>query len=174
MKEVIRDTPDEPNIIFWQSILSLIEKDTIKADQYIEKIVTFRKASSVSDADIAGELASNYSDLGMPDLAEKYFRKALTLSPENPGIMFAFARFLNDNNRKLNEVPELMDKALNLASGKIEYYNYLDTKGWSFYKQGRYQEALEILERTFKEAPFPNYSIKSHLDEVKNAVAQHI
>ena len=88
--------------------------------------------------------------------------------------MFAFARFLNDNNRKLNEVPELMDKALKLAPGKIEYYNYLDTKGWSFYKLGRYQEALKILEKTFNEAPFPYYSIKSHLDEVKNAVGQRM
>jgi tetratricopeptide (TPR) repeat protein len=174
IKEVVRDTPDEPNIIFWQSILSLTEKDTIKAAQYIEKIVTIRKSNSVSDADIAGELASNYSDLGIQDKAEEYFRKALTLAPENPNTMFAFARFLNDNNRKLNEVPELMDKALKLAPGKIEYYNYLDTKGWSFYKLGRYQEALKILEKTFSEAPFPYYSIKSHLDEVKNAVGQRM
>jgi hypothetical protein len=28
-------------------------------------------------------------------------------------------------------------------------YNYLDTKGWGLYKQGKYQEALNILQKSW-------------------------
>ena len=28
-------------------------------------------------------------------------------------------------------------------------YNYLDTKGWGLYKQGKYKEALDILQKSW-------------------------
>jgi tetratricopeptide (TPR) repeat protein len=63
-----------------------------------------------------------------------------------------------------------MDKAMKLAPDTYDYYNYLDTKGWGLYKQGRYLEALEILQRTCDSIPFPIYRIKSHLEEIKKVV----
>ncbi len=64
-----------------------------------------------------------------------------------------------------------MDKAMELAPNKSDYYNYLNTKGWGLFKSGKTKEALEILQKTFDEAPFKVYSIKSHLEEVKKAIA---
>jgi tetratricopeptide (TPR) repeat protein len=64
-----------------------------------------------------------------------------------------------------------MNRAMELAPDKFDYNNFLATKGWSFYRQGNYQEALEILQRTWDSAPFPLYSLYSHLDEVKKAIA---
>ena len=45
--------------------------------------------------------------------------------------MFSLA-FLIENNRNLDEIPGLMDKAMELASNKVDYYEYLNTKGWSY------------------------------------------
>jgi hypothetical protein len=39
------------------------------------------------------------------------------------------------------------------------------------YKQGKYQEALEIFQNMWDSAPFKMYFMKSHLEEVKKAVA---
>ncbi|MCJ7449370.1 MAG: hypothetical protein MUO72_16970 [Bacteroidales bacterium] len=108
---------------------------------------------------------------GIPDKAEEYYRKALSLEPENPSGLNNFASFLINKNRNLNEVSELIDKAMELAPNKYDYCNYSDTKGWWLYKQGKYNEALEILQRTWDSAPFPLYSINSHLEEVKKAAA---
>jgi hypothetical protein len=63
-----------------------------------------------------------------------------------------------------------MDKAMLLASNKLFYYDYLETKGWSLYKLGKNREALEILQKAWDEAPFRLYSIRSHLEEVNEAV----
>jgi len=174
MKEMIKYMPNEPNVIFWQAIIALTEKDTVTSNECIKKFVAKRKANSISDADIAFEMADNFADMGFPDKAEENFRKALSLDPDNPRKLITFARFLIANNRKLEEVPGLMDKAMNIAPGKLEYYKYMDAKGWSLFNLGKIQQAQEILQKTFAETPFPLYSIKSHLDEVKNANARPI
>jgi tetratricopeptide (TPR) repeat protein len=86
--------------------------------------------------------------------------------------MNTFANYLIENNRNLDEVSELMDRAMELAQNKVDYYNYSDMKGWSLYKQGKNQEALDILQKTWDSAPFKLYSIYSHLEEVEKAVGR--
>ncbi len=58
---------------------------------------------------------------------------------------------------------------MELAANKVDYYEYLNTKGWALFKQGKNQEALEIIQKAWDEAPFKLYSIRSHLEEVKKA-----
>ena len=65
----------------------------------------------------------------------------------------------------------MMDKAMALAKDKMTYYEFLNTKGWSLYKQGKNKEALEIIQKAWDETPYKVYSIRSHLEEVKKAVA---
>jgi tetratricopeptide (TPR) repeat protein len=153
-----------------QALLAFSEKDTIKANSYIEKYISVKKGNSDSEADIANGVGDIYGLSGLMDKAEEYYRKALSMEPDNVDRIYVLAYFSIENNRNMNEVPELMDKAMKLAPNKIDYYNYLDMKGWSLYKQGKYQESLEILQRTWDEAPFKLYSIRSHLEEVKKAM----
>ena len=74
------------------------------------------------------------------------------------------AYFLIDKDRNINEGLELVDKALELSP---DDYNYLNTKGWGFYKQGKNKEALELLEKAWKLKPIYNHDIYLHLEEVK-------
>jgi AraC-like DNA-binding protein/tetratricopeptide (TPR) repeat protein/TolB-like protein len=151
--------------------LSLSEGDTASANQYIKEFITLRKENSYSEADIAEGLGDMYW------LAEKwtegvqYYRKALALDPANPGRMNLLANKLIERNLNFDEVSELMNKALERASNQYDYYNYLDTKGYGLYKQGKNEEALEILQKAWNEAPFKVYSIKSHLEQVKKTIA---
>lgn len=108
------------------------------------------------------------------DKGEEYYRKALSLEPENPERMNTLANRLIDRSRNLSEVTELMNMALERASTKYDYYIYSDTKGFGLFKQGKYQEALDILQKTWDETPFKLFSLKSHLEEVKKAVAGQI
>ena len=156
--------------------MSLAEKDTAAASRYIDKFkFACKEKWSSSEADIKQYLAWIYweeSDEAYHDKAEEYFRKALSMEPENPDKISDLVLFLIDNNRNLEEVSGLMDDAMKLAKDKIDYYNYSDTKGWGLYKQGKFKEALEVLQKTWDEAPFKLYSIRSHLEEVKKAARE--
>ena len=53
-------------------------------------------------------------------------------------------------------------------------YNYLYTKGWGLYKQGKYKEALEILQKSWdlrREKDVYNHEAFLHLEAAKKAVA---
>jgi hypothetical protein len=63
---------------------------------------------------------------------------------------------------------------MKLAKNRTDYYNYMDTKGWGYYRMGKNKEALEILQKVWDEAPYRIYTIKSHYEEVKKAVGGQV
>ncbi len=167
-KKAEQDFPDDPDMIFRQSILSLSEGDTVMANQNIEKYISVSKENSRSEADITKILADIYYEAGIMNKAEKYYRKALSLEPDNPDRLNTLAWFLINNDRNINEGLELVDKAMNL---RPNYYNYLDTKGWGLYKQGKNKEALEFLEKAWNLKPVYDHEVYLHLEAAKKAVA---
>ncbi len=66
---------------------------------------------------------------------------------------------------------ELVDKALELSP---DNYVSLHTKGWGLYKQGKYKEALEILQKSWdlrREKAVYNHEAFLHLEAARKAVA---
>jgi tetratricopeptide (TPR) repeat protein len=165
------DCPNDLPLILRQTSLALTEKDSISTNRYIEKYKSIIKGYFSSEKDITKKMAQMYSEIGMIDKAEEYYRKAIYLNPDNPDLLHGFAYFIRENNRNPDEFISIINKALSLAPNKYEYYNCLDTKGYGLYKFGKPKEALEILQKTWDEAPFKLYSIKSHYEEVKKAVS---
>jgi tetratricopeptide (TPR) repeat protein len=160
-------------IIRRQAVLSLTEKDSVAANKYITKYISIMKRNSSSESSIATDLAWIYNNAGLKDKEEEYTRKALSLEPGNPALLNNLACFLRDNNRNPDEFIEIIDKAIQLAPDKMNYYEYLDTKGWGLYKQGKYNEALDIYQKLLDEVPYKLYCYTSRFDEVKKAVAGH-
>jgi tetratricopeptide (TPR) repeat protein len=155
-------------IIFRQAVLALYEEKTKEANEYIEKLKSIIKEHSVSDAVIAANLGSIHEEAGIPDKAEDYYRQALSLEPMNPNWINNLAWFLIDNDRNINEGLDLVDNAL---KSEPDNYLYLDTKGWGLFKQGKYREALEFLEKSWALKPVYDHEVYLHLEEVKKAVA---
>jgi AraC-like DNA-binding protein/tetratricopeptide (TPR) repeat protein len=163
---------DDPVLLCRQSILALTEKDTVAANRYFEKyIVVHRQRYPGWESEIPTSQGWIYSEAGYPDKAEIYLRKSISMDPENPERLHHLATLFIDYNRKLADVQGLMDKAMALASNKVDYYRYMETKGWGLYKQGRSKEALGILQKIWDSAPFHVNPLTAHLLEVKKAVA---
>jgi tetratricopeptide (TPR) repeat protein len=167
-KRAEQDFPDDYVILPRQAILALSEGDMISANRYIEKYVSNRRNNSWSEAAIAGSLGGIYSEAGIPDKAEEYYRQAMLLEPERPGRLNSLAWFLIDNNRNINEGLEIIDKALAINP---DYYLNLDTKGWGLFKLGKYKESLELLEKAWEVKPIYDHGIYLHIQEVKKAIA---
>jgi len=76
-----------------------------------------------------------------------------------------------NKDRNVNEGMELIDNALKISP---DSYYILDTKGWGLYKQGAYQEALDILQKSWdlrKQYGEYNHEAFLHLEAAKKAVA---
>jgi tetratricopeptide (TPR) repeat protein len=166
-KKAEKDFPDNSDVSFMQAVLAFSEGDSISANKYIERYIFLEKQAG-NDADTSIFLAGLYNEVGSLNKAEKNYRKALSLYPENPFWINAFAYFLIEKNRNINEGISLADKALKLSP---DNWAYLDTKGYGLYKQGKYNEALELLEKSWKLKPIYNRDIYLHLQEVRKAIA---
>jgi tetratricopeptide (TPR) repeat protein len=170
-KKAEQDFPDVMLLSYRQAILSLSEGDSVAAKRYKEIGISYMKSMSLSDAIIASVFAFLYSEAGLMDNAEDYFRQAISLEPENPELLNALSYFLIDKDRNINEGLELTDKALVLNP---ENYNYMHTKGWGLFKQGKYQEALDILQKSWdlrRQYAIYNHDAWLHLEEAQKAVA---
>jgi tetratricopeptide (TPR) repeat protein/AraC-like DNA-binding protein len=166
-KNAEKDFPGDPKIVYRQAVLALSEGKIKDANNYIEKYRSVSNENSVSEVDISTGLAEVYSKAGIFDKAEEYYRRALSSETENPIRISNLAYFLIDKDRNIKEGMELIDKALELNS---DNYSYLHIKGWGFYKQGDYEEALELLNKSWELKPVYDHELYLHLDEVKKAV----
>jgi tetratricopeptide (TPR) repeat protein len=170
-KQAEKDFIDDTTIMWNQAILSLVERDTVSANRYFKKLITGWKDNSTSEAAISTNLAIIYWEAGITDQAEIYLRKALALEPENRRMQSILAYFLIDKDSNNNEGLELINKALVLSP---DNYEYLDTKGWGLYKQGKFKEALEILQKSWdlrRQKAIYDHEAFLHLEAAKKAVA---
>jgi tetratricopeptide (TPR) repeat protein len=130
-----------------------------------------RKENSWTEANIAAQIAFGFSDVGKKDKAEEYYRKALTLEPGKPDRMNDLAFLLIDSDRNLPEGMKLIDKALELSP---DNYKYLYCKGWGLFRQRKYQEALEMLQKSWdlrREKAVYDHGAFLNLEAAKKAVA---
>ena len=112
-----------------------------------------------------------YKMAGNFDKAEEYVRKELLSEPQNTSRINNLALFLIDTERNLREGLELTDKALVL---RPDNYNFLYTKGWGLFKQGKYNEALILLEKAGDlSKPAYSYEIVNLTEEVEKSPLQH-
>ena len=166
--------PDDPELIYRQAILALTQRKTYKADKYIDKYRSVLKENLTSEADIATDLANLYTEADNFAKSEEYLKLAIELEPEEPDRWNSLAWLLIDKDLNIEKGLELVDKALDLGSEK---YYVMDTKGWGLFKQGKYKEALEILQKGWdlrRQHAIYDHEAFLHLESAKKAVVNHM
>lgn len=167
-KKAEQDFPNDPSLFIYHAILSLTEGDTVTANDYIRKLIVFFKENSYPETEITTIMAYIYSDAGILDKAEEYYRQALSFDTGNPVRFNFLAYFLIDKDRNVQEGLELVERAL---KSEPDNYSYLDTKGWGLYKQGKNKEALKLLEKCDSLKPVYDHELFLHLEAARKAVA---
>jgi tetratricopeptide (TPR) repeat protein len=177
-KKAEKDFPESGHIARRQAILAISKKDTVNAKKYIEKwiyhlvnkpeIKIAVEVNEVSNPAIAANIGDVYGGGGLLDKAEEYYRKAVELAPEAWNWKSVLAQFLIYNDRDISEGMELAESAL----AKYPYApRPLRAKGWGLYKQGKYREALDILESCWDTYYYGyNHVEFLHLQEARKAV----
>jgi tetratricopeptide (TPR) repeat protein len=163
----------DPNLIMNMGLLLLSSKNNRIANRIVDMGITYMKNASITESGIAAILAYGFSEAGLIDKAEEYYRQAVITDPENPYRINDLAYFLIDKELNVEEGLKTVYKALEL---KPEYYHFLHTKGWGFYKQGKYKEALEILQKSWdirRSIAIYDHTAFLHLEAAKKAVAEN-
>jgi len=106
--------------------------------------------------------------LGRDEEALSSYDNALKLNPTDAEALNVYAWMLIDKDIDVDKGIERVKEALELSPDNS---NFEDTLAWGFYKKGRHQEALELLQQAAHRHP-DNEDIKQHLAEVKDKLTQ--
>lgn len=120
-----------------------------------------------TQTDLLNELALVCEKLQRFDEMEQHLRQAMRLRPLDPQAYNALGYSLADRNLRLDEARELIQKAVDLAP-RDPFIR--DSLGWVAFRQGRLQEARELLESAFRARP--DAEIAAHLGEVLWSIGQ--
>lgn len=113
------------------------------------------------NSDLMSELALLSEKLKKFDEMESLLHQLMKSRPDDPHAFNALGYSLADRNIRLDEARQLITQALKLAP-QDAYIQ--DSLGWVAFRQGRHQEALEILQAAYKARP--DAEIAAHLGEV--------
>ncbi len=103
--------------------------------------------------------------MGQYEKAERYYRKAIKMEPQNGDLYNNLCWVYLSQGKKLKKTESLIMRAMELTPEHKGYY--LDTLGTIYYKQHRYWEAIGVLE-----AAIPFFD-KTQLD-LLSQVYQHL
>jgi len=102
-----------------------------------------------------------YESLGRLDEAEAELWAALQARPDDPAVLNYLGYIWVDSGRRIDQGAELIVRAAEISPGDA---NIQDSLGWARYRQGRYEEAVNILEGAVDGAP-ANAVINDHLGD---------
>lgn len=117
--------------------------------------------NDADNSDLMAELALLSEKLQKFDEMESVLRQLMKSKPEDPHAFNALGYSLADRKIRLDEARQLITEALKLAP-QDAYIQ--DSLGWVAFRQGRLQEALDILQTAYKSRP--DAEIAAHLGEV--------
>lgn len=121
---------------------------------YDKGIKSFQTAIDFQPEDNKDLLAEMYSSLADAQhahkdyvAADKSFDEALKLKPDNASVLNNYAYYLSVRKVRLEDAEKYSKKSLELKPGEP---TFLDTYGWIFYQQGKYEKARELIDEAIK------------------------
>jgi tetratricopeptide (TPR) repeat protein len=158
--------PNSGSILYNQAVCALSLNRISEADEYIAKYILIVEELGYPEY-IERNLGLIFQDANIKDKAEEHFRKAFELNPLSISRIFWLARFLINNDINVDEGMELIRKGLEIQPDNT---GLLGIKGWGYYKQGKYEEAILLLKKVQESGGF-DPELYQHIQEVEQALA---
>jgi len=141
VKALLNGTPDDREVYIALANMYNRLKQWQDADAALDKAEQLSTKSEDKD-NISFLRAAALERQKKYDQAEEVFRKILTTSPDNAGVLNYLGYMLADHGTRLDEALGMIKKAVDLdpANGA-----YLDSLGWAYFKLGKYDLAEDNL-----------------------------
>lgn len=124
-----------------------LQADLYRRQKKMDKALETFKSLLAKDPDNAAlvmETGLTYQELGKNAEAERHYRQAIELAPDDPETYNTLGYFYAETGQKLDEALKLVQKAMAM---KPDAGNIADSLGWVYYKQGNYRAAVEALQK---------------------------
>lgn len=156
-------------LLFWnQAECALSRGDTALANDYIQKLRISHRELGSSEANIECYVGDAYRRANIIDKAEIHFRNAYAMDDQERTPSLWLPRLLIEFNLNIDEGLELIIKGLEFYPDDPEF---LLVKGWGFYKQGKYEEAMNLLKRSEEKSVKYNDELHQLIQEFEQALA---
>lgn len=139
--------PDNHRLLGGLAVAHEAKGDSSRANMYLTRYEANRKKQGWSQSRIELSLGRFWYGANDLDKAQELFRDAVTLDTLNSSALHWLAWLLIDHDINVDEGMDFIQRALEI---KPDDPNCLDTQGWGYYKQGKYKEAVEVLESAWE------------------------
>ena len=160
--------PNHPRLLGTLASEFIFLGDSILVDVYLTRHKTTNDERGWSQVQRLRSLGNIYRRAGDVEQAQRLWRQALAIDPQQSTVLISLASLLIDHDLEVDEGIALAAKALELVP---ENYAIMDTYGWGLYKQGKYTEAVKVLERAWELRPSYSHDQYQHLEAARYAVA---
>lgn len=172
MKKAQERFPSTPEVFIVSSLIARQKKQTKQALfflQQAEQIVTNSPKPSFPLDELYYQWAIFYEQTGNLPKAEEFFQKSITLNSKNHKAMNYLSYEWAEQGINLEQALELIKKAL---THEPDNPAYLDTLGWIYYQQEKYDEALPLIQKAF-ESSNQDAEIGEHLGDIYLKLDRH-
>jgi tetratricopeptide (TPR) repeat protein len=166
MLDARRRYPDAPEFAYY---LGVALRESKKAK---DAVVIFEEAlneAQNANADMLKprfflDYGSAAQEAGLYDKAAELFRKAIAMDPANAAEPYNYLGYMwAEQNTHLDQAEDSVKRALQLDP---ENGAYLDSMAWVQYRQGKFDQALENLQRAIQNLPREDAVVFEHLGDV--------
>jgi len=148
LEDLAASDPNNTDFMTYLALAYEEGREYKKAEKVLLKLSTFKS----SDPEIYFYLATLYDKMNQFLKTEAMLKKALEIKPDYAMALNYLGYSYADRNMKLDEAETLLNHAVSLspASGA-----YLDSLGWLYYRQGKYQKAEDFLQQAIAQTKDP-------------------
>jgi tetratricopeptide (TPR) repeat protein len=115
------------------------------------------------------QLGSAYERNQQFQEAEKYFRKAIDLSPDFSEALNYLGYMWAERGQNLEEAHRMIEKAVKLEPKNAAF---LDSMGWVMFKLDKPKDALKWMQQAVENSKEPDPTLYDHLGDIYNALHQ--
>ena len=162
-KAAIELFPNQPLFYFFYGATNLQKKNFTEAIEYLNIGKDYVLDNPPLLAQFYASLGDAYNGLKKYDESDNAYEEALKIEPKNIYVLNNYGYYLSLRQAKLNRAEELSALCNEIEPDQA---NYQDTYAWILYKQGKYVQAKEWLEKAMQNGGDKNAVILEHLGDV--------
>ncbi len=144
-EKALRVFPNQARLHYLNGIGYTFTRDYAKAVKSLNRAIDMQPEEKTDElADMYVALGDAYNYMKNYPQSDSSYETALKIAPLNAGLLNNYAYYLSVRGARLDDAERMSKKSLELRKNDP---TFMDTYGWIMYRQGKYDKALEYIQK---------------------------